>query len=247
MTADSSTPTPERAAQLRSGVAQARDAIAAAARAAAREPADVEVVAVTKKFPASDIVALASAGITEVGENRHQEAAAKHAEVGSQPVTWHFIGQLQSNKARAVAAYADQIDTVDRLSLVTALERGAAAHERTIGCLVQVNLDPVAPTAPAAQGGRGGVEPASALAVADAIAASEHLELRGVMGMAPLGGDPAAAFAVLADVARNIQGKYPSATQISAGMSGDFAAAIAAGATHVRLGTAILGPRPSVG
>ncbi|MCB0914738.1 MAG: YggS family pyridoxal phosphate-dependent enzyme [Actinobacteria bacterium] len=243
MTSDDVTSDAQRLEALAASVAAARAEVEAAERAAGRSPGAVDIVAVTKKFPASDVIALASLGIRHVGENRHQEAVAKHSAAAAAPVTWHFIGQLQTNKARAVAAYADQIDTVDRLGLVAALERGAAAHGRNLGCLVQVNLDP----SPAAHAGRGGADPADVLDIADAVAAAEHLELRGVMGMAPADGDAEAAFDRLAAIAESIRSRYPQADQISAGMSGDFEAAIAAGATHVRLGTAILGPRPAVG
>ncbi len=203
----------------------------------------MEIVAVTKKFPASDVSALAELGITHVGENRHQEGAAKRIAVPNASLTWHFVGQLQTNKARVVTGFADQVDTVDRLALVAALERGAAFHGRIIDCLVQVSLDPNPDTSMH----RGGCLPDDALAIAAAIDTSEHLRLRGVMGMAPLDQNPPEAFALLARVADQIRAAHPNATDISAGMSGDFPAAIAAGATHVRLGTAILGERPQVG
>lgn len=229
--------------ELASNLAAARARVAAAARAAGRDPGEVSIVAVTKRFPLADVLTLASLGVADVGENRHQEAAAKHAAAPTAGVRWHFIGQLQTNKARAVAAYADQVDTVDRAALVQALERGAAAHGRTLGVLVQVSLA----DDPAAAADRGGADPAEVPALAALVAGCEHLELRGVMGMAPLGGDPGKAFARLADVAAKVRAAHPQALEISAGMSGDLDAAIAAGATHVRLGTAILGERPPVG
>jgi pyridoxal phosphate enzyme (YggS family) len=243
------TVSPERRAELASRLQQARQQVADAARAAGRNPDDVHIVAVTKRFDAADVVALAELGVQHVGENRHQEAAPKHAAVAAahlpaaDALVWHFIGQLQTNKAKAVAAYADQVDTVDRLALVSALSRGAVAAGRTVGVCVQVSLAAV----DAGQAHRGGCAPPDAGQLADAVAAAEGLTLRGVMGMAPLGGDPAAAFARLADVAAEIRASHPGAEEISAGMSGDFVAAIAAGATHVRLGTAILGERPQVG
>lgn len=240
---------PERRSELAARLQVARDQVAAAARAAGRDPGDVHIVAVTKRFDASDVVALAELGIHHVGENRHQEAAPKHAAVeAAQPpvareLVWHFIGQLQTNKARAVAAYSDQVDTVDRLALVAALSRGAVAAGRTVGVSVQVSLA----SGDEGQAHRGGCAPGEALQIADAVAAAEGLSLRGVMGMAPLGADPARAFERLAEVASMIRAGHASAQEISAGMSGDFVAAIAAGATHVRLGTAILGERPIVG
>lgn len=234
----------ERRAQLADRLADARARVDEAARAAGREPAEVEIVAVTKRWPASDVVALADLGVRHVGENRPQEGAAKREEAAAAAgLVWHFIGQLQTNKAKIVAAAADQVDTIDRLALVAALERGAAARDRRLGALVQVSLA----DDPEAERHRGGCPPAELLAVAEAIAAAEHLELRGVMGMAPLGGDPQRAFAILAEAAAAVQREYPAARQISGGMSGDFGFAIAAGATHVRLGTLILGERPVVG
>lgn len=238
-----------RRSELAAGLAAARAAVGDAARSAGRDPADVQIVAVTKRWSAADVVALAELGIGHVGENRLQEAAAKRvevaqvAEVAVEGLVWHFIGQLQTNKAKAVAAFIDQVDTVDRPALVTALARGAAGHGRTVGVLLQVSLA----DDPHAERHRGGCPPDEVPDLADAVAACDHLDLRGVMGMAPLGGDPARAFAILADAAQVVQGGHPSARQISAGMSADFGFAIAAGATHVRLGTAILGERPVVG
>lgn len=229
--------------ELAASLAAARARVAAAACAAGRDPADVSIVAVTKRFGVEDVLTLASLGVTDVGENRHQEAAAKHAAAPDAGLVWHFIGQLQTNKAKAVTAYADQVDTVDRAALVEALERGAAAHGRTVGVLLQVSLA----DDPAAAANRGGADPADVPVLADLVARSDHLELRGVMGMAPLDGDPGRAFARLAEVAAEVRRSHPGAGQISAGMSGDLEVAVAAGATHVRLGTAILGERPKVG
>lgn len=232
-----------RAEELAAGWAAARGRVADAAKAAGRDPAGVRIVAVTKRFPASDVAILAGLGVTDVGENRLQEARAKREALGGVEVRWHFIGQVQTNKARAVAGIADQVDTVDRSALVAALSRGAVSFGRSVGCLVQVSLaeDPVAAA------NRGGCDPAEALSIADEVAAAEGLELLGVMGMAPLHGDPERAFATLARAAEDVRRAHPLARAISAGMSGDLVAAVAAGATQVRLGTAILGERPTVG
>lgn len=227
-----------RQEELAANLAVVHARIARAAQGVDRDPAEITVVAVTKRFPASDVELLAELGVTDVGENRLPEASTKRAGVTA-ALRWHFVGQVQTNKAKAVAACADQVDTVDRLRLVTALDRAGMALDTTLDCLVQINLDgtPIATTA------RGGVHPDEALAVAEAIAGSERLRLCGVMGMAPLGGDPAAAFVLLAATAIRIRTVVPDATTISAGMSGDLESAIAAGATHVRIGTAILGAR----
>lgn len=218
-----------------------RARIAAACRDAGREPGEVALTVVTKYFPASDVRHLADLGVTDVGENRHQEAAAKAADCAGLGVRWHFIGGLQSNKAAAVAAYADVVESVDRLRLVDGLSRGAVAGERSVDCLVQVSLDP-----PEQREGRSGVHPDEVAGLAEAVATAEGLTLRGLMAVAPLGADPADSFARLAAIAERFSAEHPDARMISAGMSGDLEQAITAGATHVRVGSAVLGERPRV-
>lgn len=227
--------------ELAENLAAVQQRIALATSAAGRSEGSVELVAVTKKWPASDVRLLAELGVRHVGENRQQEAAAKYAEVGPSELVWHFIGQLQTNKAKHVARFADQVDTVDRPSLVTALAKGAAAADRGLGVLVQVSLDPNPDP------GRGGAAPEAVLELADMVADTEGLELLGVMGVAPLDADPAPPFDLLAGIAHRVRAQHPAAVQLSAGMSHDLEAAIAAGATHVRVGTALLGSRPSLG
>lgn len=229
-----------RAEELRSRLTAVRDRIARAADAADRAPDDVALVVVTKFFPASDVRLLADLGVTDVGENRHQEAEAKAAACADLPLRWHFIGGLQSNKAAAVARYAHVVESVDRAGLVGRLDRGAAEAGHTVDVLLQVSLDPPG------REHRAGAAPADLAALADAVAAAEHLELRGLMAVAPLDEDPAAAFARLAEIRGQFRTHHPAATRLSAGMSGDLEAAIAAGATHVRVGSAVLGSRPSV-
>jgi PLP dependent protein len=228
-----------RREELAQNLSAVRSRIERACAAAGRDPAGVELIAVTKYFPASDLDLLAGLGVRAVGENRDQEASAKLPDASRRAdLQIHFIGQLQSKKAGSVARYADVVQSVDRPRLVAGLQRGAEASGRTLAVLVQVSLD--------AEPGRGGVVPDGALALADEIAAAPGLELRGVMAVAPLGGDPAHAFARLRDVSRGIQKAHPRADWISAGMSADLEAAIANGATHLRVGTAILGSRPSL-
>jgi pyridoxal phosphate enzyme (YggS family) len=228
----------ERRAELAANLARVRERIEAACARSGRDPADLTLVAVTKFFPASDIELLVELGITAIGENRDQEASAKVSELTRrQDVEVHFIGQLQTNKARSVVSYADVVQSVDRPKLVAALDRAAAARGVRPGVLVQVSLDDPPD--------RGGVEPGGAGALADQVAACEHLDLRGVMAVAPLGADPEGAFARLREVAHDIQRAHPDATWISAGMSGDHEAAVAQGATHLRVGSAILGSRQS--
>lgn len=226
--------------QLATNLDVVRRRIAAAASAAGRDPAEVTLIAVTKTWPAEDVRLLAELGVSDVGENRDQEAAPKHAACAELPLRWHFIGQVQRNKAASVTSYADVVHSVDRTVLVEALDRHATAHGREVTALVQVALD--------GSTGRGGVPPEQVAEVAAAIASSTALELGGVMAVAPLQGDPEEAFARLAAVAAELRGNHPGATVISAGMSGDLDAAIRHGATHVRVGTALLGHRsPSFG
>ena len=230
----------DRREELARGLAAVRDRIARACDEVGRDPGEVTLIAVTKFFPASDADLLADLGVRDIGENRHQEARDKVAALRNRSqLTVHFIGQLQTNKAAAVAEYADVVHSLDRLKLVAALDRGAHRAGRQLDVLVEVALD--------GGGGRGGVAPEEAALVADAVAAAERLDLRGVMGVAPFDGDPAPAFARLAEVARGIRASHPGATWLSAGMSGDLEAALAHGATHLRVGTAILGSRPSHG
>ncbi|MBD2896996.1 Pyridoxal phosphate homeostasis protein [Actinomadura sp. RB99] len=237
--APSGAPAPdERRAELAESLAEVRDRIAAACAAAGRDPAELTLIAVTKTFPASDVRLLAGLGLTEVGENRDQEARPKAAECADLPLTWHFVGRLQTNKARAVASYADVVHSVDRSRLVTALSDAAVRSGRTLRCLVQVSLDEAEH--------RGGAAPADVPALADAIAEAGGLELGGLMAVAPLGADPLPAFERLAAVAARLRRNHPDARIVSAGMSGDLEQAIACGATHLRIGTALLGGRRAI-
>lgn len=231
----------ERREQLNSNLAAVRRRITAAATSAGRDAATITLVVVTKTFPASDVELLADLGVTDVGESRHPEARDKVAAVTAD-LTWHFVGALQTNKARGVAAYADVVHSVDRERLVDALSDGAHRAARVLDCFVQVSLDP-----PAAAGGRSGAPADRVPGLASRISGADGLRLRGVMAVAPMPGDPAAAFARLARVSAEMRSVHPRATAISAGMSADLETAVAAGATHVRLGRAILGNRPLLG
>ncbi|APH01124.1 alanine racemase [Janibacter indicus] len=228
-----------RREELAERLAAVEGRIAAACEAAGRSRDEVQLIVVTKFFPRSDVDLLAELGMRDLGENREQEAAAKLADGGPPSgVRTHFIGQLQSNKAGAVTRWADVVQSVDRPKLVGALARGAEAAGREVTALVQVDLDPAGGT------GRGGAAPADVPALADAIASSP-LRLGGLMAVAPLGADPEPAFARLAALAEALRADHPEASWISAGMSGDLEAAVRHGATHLRVGTAILGDRPS--
>ncbi len=231
-----------RRCELGARLAEVQDRIATACADAGRDPAGVRLVVVTKFFPVGDLELLAELGVADVGESRDQEASAKLAGLTPErrrALHVHFIGQVQSRKAGSVARYADTVHSIDRPKLVAALDRGAEAAGRRLQALVQVNLED-GPQGAA----RGGVRPAQARELADAVAATTHLDLRGVMAVAPLGADPARAFAELQEVAAAVRADHPEAGWISAGMSADLEAAVANGATHLRVGTAILGSRP---
>ena len=231
--------------EILANLAAVRARIAAACEAAGRSPGDVTLIAITKTFPVSDVRLLAGLGVLDIGENRDQEAAPKAAACADlePPLRWHFVGQLQANKAKSVVRYADVIHSVDRPRLVEALGTRARAAGRRITCLVQVDLDE-APDDEAASGApRGGALPADVPGMASAIAAQDGLILGGVMAVAPLGAPPRPAFRRLAEVAAVVRATHPGAMMISAGMTGDLEEAIAEGATHVRVGTALLGGR----
>jgi pyridoxal phosphate enzyme (YggS family) len=193
-------------------------------------------IVVTKFHPASLVRELVGLGVRDVGENRHQEASAKAAEVADPDLAWHFVGQLQSNKAKAVRAYAATVHSVDRESVVRAL---SADDGREVGVFLEIDLS--------GEPGRGGADPADAESLAEHVLAAPGLKLLGVMGVAPLGAEPRPAFARLRAVSERLRELDPGATAISAGMSSDFRDAILEGATHLRIGTAITGKRPTAG
>jgi pyridoxal phosphate enzyme (YggS family) len=227
-----------------------RERIAAACRKAGRGADEVTLIAVTKTYPAEDVALLAELGVTEVGENRDQEASAKAAEVAAAGarVRWHFIGQLQRNKCKSVVSYADVVHSVDSVRLAgTLAEAARRGRERPLDVLVQVSID--------GDPSRGGAvsaigqpvdEEVNLERVLATVAGAESLRLRGLMAVAPLGWLPERAYAVLADIAAGCRAQFPAATWLSAGMSNDIEAAIDYGSTHVRVGTALLGNRASL-
>ncbi|MFE2922927.1 YggS family pyridoxal phosphate-dependent enzyme [Streptomyces goshikiensis] len=227
-----------RRAFLAGRLAAVRERIAEAARAAGRDHTGITLITVTKTWPAEDVRLLAGLGVRDVGENQDQQASAKAAVcAGLAPaLSWHFIGQLQSNKAPSVARYADMVHSVDRASLVSALGKAAERAGRELRCLIQVSLDGTA--------GRGGAHPDEVPRLAALIAGRRGLTVAGVMAVAPPQEPAGQAFARLGPVRERLLGEHPGAVVMSAGMSGDLEAAIAAGATHVRVGSAILGHRP---
>ncbi|RPF32831.1 YggS family pyridoxal phosphate-dependent enzyme [Streptomyces sp. TLI_185] len=237
----------DRKDELAENLAKVEHRIAAACAAAGRKREEVTLIVVTKTYPASDVRILSELGVRHVAENRDQDAAPKAAACSDLPLTWHFVGQLQTNKVRSVVGYAGLVQSVDRARLVTALSKEAVRQERELGCLVQVALD----ADESGRGERGGVGPGGIEELGELIAGAPGLRLDGLMTVAPLTGPYAgrelAAFERLMDLSTDLRRTHPAANMVSAGMSADLEQAVAAGATHVRVGTAVLGVRPRLG
>ena len=230
-----------RLADIQSNLEKINSRIAEACSRSKRNISEITLIAVTKTYPASDVDLLKQLGIENVGENKDQEASGKISQV-KEKFSWHFIGQLQSNKAKSVVTYADLIHSVDRLSLAKELQKSASAIAKKQKVLIQVDLDQSGPDP-----SRGGVWPADLAALAQFISQSENLELAGLMSVAPLGENPSEAFERLAQIRSDFLKNYPNAVILSAGMSEDLEAAIEHGATHLRIGSALLGERPKIG
>ncbi|WP_231158230.1 YggS family pyridoxal phosphate-dependent enzyme [Streptomyces sp. CNZ748] len=237
----------DRRDELAANLARVEERITAACEAAGRGRDEVTLIVVTKTWPASDVRLLSGLGVRHVAENRDQDAAPKAAACADLPLSWHFVGQLQTNKVRSVVGYADVVQSVDRAKLVSALSKEAVRAGREVGCLIQVAFD-------AGVGGRderGGVAPGGVAELADRLAGAEGLRLDGLMTVAPLTGEYAgrqqAAFERLMDLSTDLRRTHPTANMVSAGMSADLEQAVAAGATHVRVGSAVLGVRPRLG
>ncbi|MEG3626219.1 YggS family pyridoxal phosphate-dependent enzyme [Streptomyces poriticola] len=237
----------DRKDELAGNLAKVEERITAACAAAGRAREDVTLIVVTKTYPADDVRMLAELGVRHVAENRDQDAAPKAAACSDLPLSWHFVGQLQTNKVRSVVGYADVVQSVDRSRLVTTLSKEAVRAGREVGCLIQVALD----ASVSGRGERGGVAPGGIEELADLVAGSPGLRLGGLMTVAPLSGEYAgrqqAAFEHLVDLSTDLRRTHPAANMVSAGMSTDLEQAVAAGATHVRVGTAVLGVRPRLG
>jgi len=232
----------DRRQELSGRLTDVRRRIDRACVAAGKDAGDVTLVVVTKTWPAGDLRLLHELGVRDLGENRLQELEEKASELADLHIRWHFVGQVQSNKAAKLARYADVVHSVDSERVALKLGGGAHRFDHAVDCLVQVNLD-----AAGAGSGRGGVSPDDVEPVARALDSGGMVRLRGVMGIAPLDADPVPAYAQLLETSRQIISTHPRATWVSAGMSDDFEAAIEAGATHVRVGSAVLGARPLLG
>jgi pyridoxal phosphate enzyme (YggS family) len=234
-----------RTAELRGRLAAVRQRISAATLAAGRSE-EPQLIVVSKFHPAADVARLAAIGVTDVGENRDQEAAAKSAELAGLEVRWHFIGQLQGNKAKSVVKYAFSVQSIDRPQLAEALAKAVARQQAESGrpdldCYIQVSLEDDA------SAHRGGAAASDVEHLAECIASASGLRLAGVMAVAPLGAPPEEAFGKLAAISMDLRRLHPDAVGISAGMSQDLEAAVQFGATHLRIGSDILGSRPPVG
>jgi PLP dependent protein len=237
----------DRRTELADSLTAVEERIASACAAAGRKREEVTLIVVTKTYPASDVRLLHEIGVRHVAENRDQDAAPKAAACSDLDLRWHFVGQLQTNKVRSVASYADIVQSVDRLKLVNSLSAAAVRAERELGCLIQVALDAES----GERGERGGVAPDGIDELAAAIDGAPGLRLDGLMTVAPLAGPYAgrqqAAFERLMELSSSLRAGHPAANMVSAGMSTDLEQAVAAGATHVRVGTAVLGVRPRLG
>jgi PLP dependent protein len=245
-----------REAQLADALALVQARLNGAATAAGRNPSEIELLPITKFFPATDVAILCRLGCQSFGESREQEAVSKAAELAAllgQPVRWHMVGQIQRNKARSIARWAYAVHSVSSAKVVAALQRHAAAaldeggRDQPLRVYVQISLDGDVPPQAGGAPTRGGVDigrPEQIDEICAQVAAADGLELAGLMGIPPLDADPDEAFARLADEHRRVLRSHPRAVGLSAGMSADLEAAVKHGSTCVRVGTALLGQRP---
>jgi pyridoxal phosphate enzyme (YggS family) len=230
-----------RSQELSTALAAVQERVRVAADAAGRDPDEIELLPVTKFFPATDVEELYRLGCRAFGESRDQEAADKVLEVGHADIQWHMVGNLQRNKAKSVAHWAYSVHSVDSSRLAAALDtaRGAGERREPLHVYLQISLD--------GDTTRGGVDIADLGGVDELcaqVAASEHLELAGLMALPPREADPDQAFRGLQQEHERVRQSYPQANRLSAGMSNDLETAIKYGSTCVRVGTALMGPRP---
>ena len=217
-----------RKEEIARNLQEVRDRISAAAKSVNRDPAEIKLIVVTKTFPISDIEILRELGESNFGENRDQEAAPKAESISA---TWHFQGQIQSNKIKSICEWADVIHSISSEKEILKFAQSPRKHQ----VFLQVSLD--------GQEGRGGASPAGLAELANLVNESNNLDLLGLMAVAPLGIEPVRAFADLAQINQGFVDRFPNSKYLSAGMSGDFEAAIKYGATHIRVGSSILGSR----
>lgn len=234
-------PASERRSEIAKNLLEIRQRIDQAINAHHRDRSEITLIAVTKNFPTSDLLHLYDLGIRNFGENREQEGSVKFAEfntyIEDPSVNWHFQGQLQRNKLRSIATWANYIHSLDQERYLAPLQLLSEELEKPISLLLQFSLDlPIRPD-------RGGVAPETLLELGKKVIAFSGLKLKGLMTVAPLDVAPELAFAALKTISSTFLRAFPDANWLSAGMSGDFEAAIGAGATHIRVGTSILGSR----
>ena len=219
----------DRRSEIAGNLEAVREQISKAAESAGRSVDEITLIAVTKTFPASDVEILKGLGVSNFGENRDSDAAPKAAAISA---TWHFQGQIQSNKLKSITSWATVIHSLDEIRHFEVIEK-SAPHPLDIFC--QVSLD--------GSKGRGGVSEQKLYDLAKEIETSPTHRLQGLMAIAPLGVDPTVAFSKLSAIHKAFMADFPTANKLSAGMSGDFKEAIAYGATHIRIGSQILGSR----
>ncbi len=222
--------------QILSNLESVKEKISAAAQAAGRSPSEITLIAVTKTFPVSDLEILYELGVRNFGENRDQEAAPK---VGVLPadITWHFQGGIQSNKLKSISNWASVIHSVDKFKYAQMISQFSVGKTKEI--FIQVSLD----TLPQS---REGVDPADLMQLAEQIMSLPNLQVKGLMAVAPLDQPTEQAFVRLQQIQQRFIQLYPAASSLSSGMSGDYELAISLGATHVRIGSSILGNRSPI-
>ena len=223
----------DRKSEIAVNLLEVHERIASAAAKAGRDPVDIKLIVVTKTFPITDLQSLYDLGVREFGENRDQEASEK---VGLLPadINWHFQGQIQSNKLKSITGWATCIHSIDQLKYAKLVSEFAGNQRKSI--FIQVSLDQIPES-------RGGVDPAKLVELANGITEFANLNLMGLMAVAPLDEDTDQAFSRLSQIHSHFRESFPDAKYLSAGMSGDYESAILHGATHLRIGSSILGNR----
>ena len=222
--------------QILSNLESVKEKISAAAQEAGRAPSEITLIAVTKTFPVSDLEILYELGVRNFGENRDQEAAPKVSALPAD-ITWHFQGGIQSNKLKSISMWASVIHSVDKFKYAQMISQFSVGKTKEI--FIQVSLD----TLPQS---REGVDPADLMQLAEQIMSLPNLEVKGLMAVAPLDQPTEQAFVRLQQIQQKFIQLYPAASSLSSGMSGDYELAISLGATHVRIGSSILGNRSPI-
>jgi pyridoxal phosphate enzyme (YggS family) len=222
--------------QILSNLELVKERITSAAQAAGRSPSEITLIAVTKTFPVSDLEILYELGVRNFGENRDQEAAPKVSALPAD-ITWHFQGGIQSNKLKSISNWASVIHSVDKFKYAQMISQFSVGKTKEI--FIQVSLDSLPQS-------REGVDPADLMQLAEQIMSLPNLQVKGLMAVAPLDQPTEQAFVRLQQIQQKFIQLYPAASSLSSGMSGDYELAISLGATHVRIGSSILGNRSPI-